>query len=263
MRSAKNLPGQHGGSPTEPTAEDQRGAEYDDEDGVPAIVWRSMMRAAADPDRSRLRRQQISHDIHHELGTIMLLGSLLTTADDVGPESRHRARLILGEIRWLEQLHLAFEGVADHEASTWPEESAPIRLDKVAAEIVEAMRLSTLTRIRLVAEEVVAHTDRLNFWRALRNVIQNAVRAAGPTGHVDVRIAADDGWAVVHVDDDGPGFGEIQRGRGSLGLGIVQEVVATAGGHFEVSQGFLGGCCVRLQMPAACTRDLLAPTPSS
>ncbi|OLE21848.1 MAG: hypothetical protein AUG44_26380 [Actinobacteria bacterium 13_1_20CM_3_71_11] len=86
-------------------------------------------------------------------------------------------------------------------------------------------------------------------------MIGNAVRAAGPQGTVDVRVSAETGWAVAQVDDDGPGFGEIPPGFGSLGLGIVQDMVAGWGGELEIRRGVLGGCCVRLRQPVAAPGD--------
>src|SRR5829696_8393350 len=56
-----------------------------------------------------LDRQKIRHDIHHELATIMLLASVLRSADDVGQASRSRADHLLGEARWLELLLTAYE----------------------------------------------------------------------------------------------------------------------------------------------------------
>jgi signal transduction histidine kinase len=199
------------------------------------------------PDPIPLPQRQISHDIRHELGTIMLLASLLSGAPDVGPESRGRARQILGEARWLDELHRAYEDAAP-DGDGWGVPRQPIRVDAVAAEVVAAMRLSTLTRIDYTAPETWAQADRLSCWRALRNLIGNAVRAAGPDGHVDVRVLAEDGWAVIQVDDDGPGFGAVAPGLGSLGLGIVQDMVAGCGGELEIRRGELGGCCVRLRL---------------
>jgi signal transduction histidine kinase len=200
-----------------------------------------------------LRRRQISHDIRHELGTIMLLASLLSGAPDVGPESRDRARQLLGEARWLDELQRAYEEALP-DAPAGSALLAPIRVDTVATEVVEAIRLSTLTRIQSTATETWAHADRLAYWRALRNVVGNAVRAAGPGGHVDVRVLAEDGWAVVQIDDDGPGFGSIAPGIGSLGLGIVQDMVAAWGGQLEIRRGVLGGCCVRLLLSSSVPR---------
>lgn len=202
-------------------------------------------------DRARLRRRQLGHDIRHELATIMLLASLLDSAVDVGPESRRRAQQILDETRWLEQLHRAYEDTLCGLNEPVAPAAEPIRLDLFAAEVVSAIGLSTSTTIRFLAEETWAYADRLAFWRALRNVIGNAVRAAGPDGHVDVRIYQSAGWTVTQVDDDGPGFGAVPPGTDSLGLGIVREFAVAWGGQVEIRQGTPGGCRVRLRMRAA------------
>ena len=209
----------------------------------------------ADDEQDRLRRQ-ISHDIHHELSTIMMLASLLGTAGDVGPDSRERARQLLGETRWLHQLHHAYEESIVSADSAARAAAEPVRIDHLAGEVVAAMQLSTLTRIGFEVQEAWAHVDRLAFWRGLRNLVGNAVRAAGVDGRVEVRITTDDGWAVAEVDDNGPGFGAVPAGRASLGLGIVQDLAAKWGGELQIRRGVLGGCCVQLRLPSS------SPAPS-
>jgi signal transduction histidine kinase len=196
-------------------------------------------------------RRQINHDIHHELGTIMLLASLLSSADDVGPASRQRAQQILGETRWLDELIRAFadSGTGDGSVAGPPPE--PIRLDLLAAEVVAAVRLSTSNRIRLLAKEAWAYADRLAFWRALRNVIGNAVRAAGSHGDVEVRVETAGDWTVAQVDDSGPGFGSAPPGIASLGLGIAQQFATASGGELEICDAVLGGCRVRIRVPSS------------
>lgn len=207
-------------------------------------------------EQARLKRRQISHDIHHELGTIMMLASLLTCASDVGPQSRERSQQILGEARWLDQLHRAYaETVADPDNSDVPAVSEPVRLDLLAGEVVAAMKPGVVTPISFACSETWTHADRLACWRALRNVLGNAIRAAGPQGHVDVQIHSQDGWAVAQIDDDGPGFGSIAPGLGSLGLGIVQDLVAADGGELVIRRRGMGGCRVRLRLHAASPRE--------
>ena len=87
------------------------------------VARRTRSRAAAAADNAAvpgtdyvwLRRRQLSHDIRHELGTIMMLASLLSCAEDVGPESRDRARHILGRVR--EVTHLEFCALGPHQFS--------------------------------------------------------------------------------------------------------------------------------------------------
>ena len=199
---------------------------------------------SADIDPTALRLRQLGHDINHQLATIMLLASLIESADDVGPGSRQRARQILGEARWLERLHKAY-------ATPPADRAEPVRLDLVAGEVVEAARLSTATAIDLDVEESWVRAERLACWRALRNLVDNAVRAAGPAGRVRVRVTGDGSWAAALVDDDGPGFDAAVPGSHSLGLGIVHGFAAVLDGQLEIRRGDLGGCRARLRLRAA------------
>jgi hypothetical protein len=197
-------------------------------------------------DQTSLCREELSHDIRHELATIMVLASLLESAPDVGPESRQRAHQLLAETRWLDQLQRAYDEAFTECDGLLGRTAEPIRLDLFAAEVVRTTRLSTSTIVGFVAEEAWAHASPLAFWRALRNVVGNAVRAAGSTGRIEVTIKHETEWVVAQVDDDGPGFGALPAGSGSLGLGILQRLVAAWGGYFEIGRGALGGCRVRL-----------------
>lgn len=208
-----------------------------------------------------LRRRQLGHDINHQIGTVSLLATLLADAVDIGPDSRARARLILREIERLDQLQRAYNAstyvgeagpsVADR-ASVAPADGdsyEPVRLDLVAAEVIETIAPVTRARVEIQSTEVTAHTDRLAYWRVLRNVVQNAVRAAGPTGTVRVRIAVEGRWAVTRVDDDGPGLTAEPDRPGGLGLDIVRDLTTGWGGRLEIRPGNPGGCSVLLRTP--------------
>ena len=198
------------------------------------------------------RRSQVRHDLFHELGTIMLLASVVESAADVGPASRVRAGQILGEARWLERLLRAYDDAeVPVDDRVWSPPPERIRVDAIAGTVVGALRLATTTRLTLCAEEAWVQVDSLALWRAVRNVVDNAVRVAGPHGVVRVRITSAHGWTVTQVDDDGPGFGAGSSGAGSLGLGIVQDFTVEYGGSLEIRRSELGGGCVRILLAAA------------
>jgi K+-sensing histidine kinase KdpD len=201
----------------------------------------------------RGRRQQLSHDIRHELGTVMMLASLVASSGDVGSDGRRRASQLLEEARWLVALQNAFEDSADGDVGAPALER--IRLDLCAGQAVAVLGLSTTTAIELSASEVWAVADKLALWRALRNIVGNAIRAAGPAGQVALRVECSGDWALVQVDDDGPGFGAACSGIASMGLDIVYESVASCGGQLEIQRGSLGGCCVRLRLPVTSAPD--------
>jgi signal transduction histidine kinase len=184
------------------------------------------------------------------LGTIMMLASLLADGEDVGPAGRRRAGQLLDEARWLVALQNAYQDGDVGSDATASRVLEPIRLDRCARQTVAVLGLSASTAIDLFTSEVWAIADKLAFWRALRNIVGNAIRAAGPRGRVALRVERSGDWAVAQVDDDGPGFGAAGSGVANMGLDIVYESVASCGGQFEIRRGSLGGCCVRLRLPA-------------
>ena len=107
---------------------------------------------------------------------------------------------------------------------------------------------------------------RLAVWRALCNLIDNALRYAGEP--VEVRARANESGAVLEVLDRGPGIppGESDRlklpftrldpsrsGRGGSGLGlaIVERVARIHSGSLQLIPRDGGGLCARLRLGSA------------
>jgi signal transduction histidine kinase len=193
-----------------------------------------------------MHRRQVVHDIRHELGTIMMLASALMTSKDMGHESRVRVQQLLAESHWLDELIRAYDA-----APSGGNGVRPIRLDELTAEIARSIELSGTAKITVDALPICAHVDRLALWRAVRNVVCNALAAAGPEGTLAVRVSSVDGFAAIDVDDDGPGFDCAESTPASLGLTIVEEFVDSCGGRVRIGRSPLGGCRVRMLLPEA------------
>ena len=103
---------------------------------------RGIVAVAAAPDgRSDVpgrHRQQLSHDIRHELGTVMMLASLLADSLDVGSAGRRRADQLVVEARWLAALQdwstmprwrrcWSRSGSICARAKRWPSSNGPAR----------------------------------------------------------------------------------------------------------------------------------------
>jgi signal transduction histidine kinase len=99
--------------------------------------------------------------------------------------------------------------------------------------------------------------DEASLWTLVRNLLDNAVRYTEPGGHVRLTTRAEtdeDGrpWAVLSVEDDGPGIPAAdqervferfyrvdkdrsrQSGGTGLGLSIVRHVAEYHGGRVEL-----------------------------
>jgi signal transduction histidine kinase len=117
-------------------------------------------------------------------------------------------------------------------------------------DIVMAMQLSQAVDLELIVDEqaaVVANASLLR--RATSNLLENALRAAGDDGRVRFQIARSSESTVIVVEDSGPGFGTAPRGRASVGLGVVAELVGHVHGSFEIRRSDLGGALLRITIP--------------
>jgi signal transduction histidine kinase len=104
------------------------------------------------------------------------------------------------------------------------------------------------------------------------NLIDNALRAVGPKGTVEVRGAVERDCYIVTVDDSGPGIApaEIDRifepfyttrepGEGTgLGLSIVRQIMEEHGGSVMVGSSTLGGAMFTVRLPLRAAQRAVA-----
>lgn len=195
----------------------------------------------------------MSHDLRHGLATIAKLAEVIAAEPGLGREAGDRVHSLEVEIRRLSVL-------LEEEIEGGGEIRLPetlVRVDRAAHEVVETLEPTTTAQLRCLTEPVQSAVSLTGLWRAMRNLVDNAVCAASPSGKVEVRVFSENGFAVIEVDDDGPGFGHSRGGLASLGLGIVQDFVGRYDGSLAISQGTLGGCCVRICLPAVPVLDLI------
>jgi two-component system nitrate/nitrite response regulator NarL len=198
---------------------------------------RNHSRRATD-DPVGLQRHQLRHDVHNAVATINMLAAAMAPTDDT---QAVQLRRMLGELQRLIML-IESEGEVDA--------ARPTRVDLLVQELVATLRLTTTTQLECQGGEAWAHADPLQLWRASRNLVDNAVRAAGADGRVSVRVSVRDGWALTEIEDDGPGFGAAPAGRDSLGLSIVRTFAERHGGHLAIERSRMGGCAVRVWLPS-------------
>jgi signal transduction histidine kinase len=86
-------------------------------------------------------------------------------------------------------------------------------------------------------------------FRAVANIVDNAVRAAGENGHVAVALHDGPGTALIEVTDDGPGFGNIESGTASLGLRIAANLIEKCSGQVTVLPARPQGVRAVLEFP--------------
>jgi two-component system OmpR family sensor kinase len=131
----------------------------------------------------------------------------------------------------------------------------PVALDAVIrTAIEETLPLAETHQIDLGCvrlDQAQIRGDRSHAYALIRNAIDNAVRYTPAGGWVDVSLVVEDGFAVVAVEDTGPGIstdlrervfepffrvlGSQQSGNG-LGLAIVRSAAQALGGSVELGE---------------------------
>jgi len=199
------------------------------------------------------------HDLRQPVANMMALAAAALTEEDLPAAAQHRLKQITEQAEWLsDMIHDCLTTQQQQEEEE--EEEEPYEIGKprrdladmarVVGEVIEADCLTWPGDMKLVAPDgpVWCMVDPVLLRRAVSNVLDNAARAAGPTGTVFVEIQRYDDGVMLAVEDNGPGFGEIPSGAG-LGLTGVARHVIKHGGRIEYSCGVRGGARVSLWFP--------------
>jgi signal transduction histidine kinase len=204
-------------------------------------------------------------DVSHQLRTP--LAALRLRIELLAAEATEAAEFdaALDEVARLARLVDGLLAIARAENVTEPPEQ--LAVSRLLAERAEAWRPVAAERdVRLSLEangEITALTVPGHLEQVIDNLVDNALTATSPGGHV--RLAADRAGhrTRVIVADDGPGMSEeamtkaFRRFRTSgasgtgLGLAIVHRLVTADGGSVELSDTPGGGLTVALDLPSA------------
>jgi|KBSSwiStaDraftv2_1062776.scaffolds.fasta_scaffold795872_2 signal transduction histidine kinase len=186
---------------------------------------------------------RLRHDIRQSLAALRALAAVVEAevAEDAGVAER--LRLICHEVDWIAEL------VSSSGSTDGDQDFSVVDVGAVVASTCSSVSLSAGCDVRIVQEPaVMALTDETALRRSTRNLVDNAVRAAGPDGTVEVAVRREGSRAVLEVSDDGPGFGRVPTQQG-LGLVTVRRFVSRVRGTLDIGRSRLGGARLTLSMP--------------
>jgi two-component system, OmpR family, sensor kinase len=145
---------------------------------------------------------------------------------------------------------------------------APVSLRTLVHSEIDRVRLlHQEASVTMSGPEVVARADAAKVGSILRNVIDNATRAAGPQGKVHVVVREQDQFAIAEIWDSGPGVPPSEReriferlvrldhgrtsdsGGSGLGLAIARGYARAHGGDLTCEDPHGIGAIFRLVLP--------------
>jgi signal transduction histidine kinase len=190
------------------------------------------------------------HEIRQPLSAVLALAEAAATVSDEPAVTK----VFLDQI--VEQVHEASE-VASSVLMlpvAAPAALAPsaVPVGEVVDSVLQSVRIRWKGRLvhQGALDGVTTRGHRGQIRRSVGNVVENAVRAAGPRGQVMVTERLDGDWIRIIVEDDGPGFGRIQSGSG-LGLAVTRANLRAIGGSLSIGvRSSLGGARVAICLPA-------------
>ena len=212
------------------------------------------------------------HDLRNPATAVLGALDLLETEELTGPQREITAVAQQGGQRLLNLINAILD-VNRLESGQMPLEREPLRLDIIAAEIVEMEQVLARDK-RLELENCVrpdlplVSGDVELLRRVLQNLVGNAIKFTPAGGHIAIEAHIDSTspqYLVVSVTDDGVGIlPELQarlfqkfvsgrvRGRGSgLGLAFCRLVVEAHGGRIWVESTPGSGAAFHFTLPLA------------
>ncbi len=188
------------------------------------------------------------HDVEHGLATLASLIEVVSGDTTLSEDSSLQLR------RAERELSMLFSFITQWHDGTHPT-AGEVDVRAIAEEIAQLAEIEHGVIVELLPGAAVSlPVSTAVVWRVLANVVDNAARAAGPAGRVEITVEGDTA-IVVEVHDTGPGFAATAHGNGlsangSTGLRVVTSLLDSVGGRFEVrSDEAADGTTVRAVFP--------------
>ena len=233
-----------------------------------AELARNVNGMAATLERSRGLEQQFLLSVSHDLRTpLTSIRGYAEAIDDGNVDPKRAAVVIRAESARLERLVADLLDLATLQARAFTFAIGPVDLSAAVHTATDAAAGSQpgITFHPVTSGPLTARADPDRLAQVLANLVENAGKYARGTVLVSVR--AEREWAVVTVDDDGPGIAPhdlphvferlyVARDRpqrrensSGLGLAIVRELVVGMGGEVAAGAAPKGGARLSCRLP--------------
>jgi K+-sensing histidine kinase KdpD len=199
--------------------------------------------------------REVCHDILQPVAGVLALAGAALVEADLPAGVRSRLEQIVELAEWQSDVVENWLEAAAGDAAPVADRTDAVQVVNAAAAAERLIWAGNLTLI-WPPEPVVIQMSPVILRRMTANLLDNATRAAGPSGTVTVEVTRCDSRMMLTVEDDGPGFGSSIRGEGlakghGLGLSAVARQTIQREGRLETGRSSLGGGRVSLWLPLA------------
>ncbi len=224
----------------------------------------------------------LSHDLRTPL-TVLVGASAALCEEQLDPQQRHQfSHMVADEANRLNRLVRNVLELTRLESGSARLAPAAQAIDEVVGSALcrlERQVQGRLVRTHLAEGLPLAFFDPVLVEQVCINLIENAIRHAGPSSPIDIAMRGDADAILVTVADRGPGvppgdeekvFGKFYRGRGAsaadggmgLGLTICRAIIAAHDGQIWLENLAGGGAVVCFTLPISPAARALRAEPS-
>ena len=226
-------------------------------------------RAQQAEERTRAFLADAAHELRTPIAGVQAAAETMLHHDDqLGRDERQHLQALL--VREAERAGALISGLlaAARLDAGIDLDLAPISLPTLVHSEIDRVRLlHPEATVTMSGPEVIARADAAKVSSILRNVIDNAMRAAGPQGELHVVVREQDQYAIAEFWDSGPGVPPSERerifqrlvrldhgrandaGGSGLGLAIARGYARAHGGDLTCEEPHGVGAMFRLVLP--------------
>jgi two-component system, NarL family, sensor kinase len=196
---------------------------------------------------SDLERRRIARDLHDDV--IQDLAGVAYALESAEPRLADDARPLVTRAR--EILRRDVATLREMLVELYPADLDSVGLPRAIVQLADPLRRDGVD-VRVDVPDVhVDATSATLLYRVARESLANAAKHA-QARRVDVRLLDRPDELVLVIEDDGRGFDTASASaRGHLGLRLIRDTVAEAGGSVSVSSTEGVGTCIEVRLPRA------------
>ena len=211
----------------------------------------------------------VSHEFKNPLAAIRSATELLAETREPAERERFLA-VVQREVARMERLLSGVREVTEIDARLESEPLESVDLTKLLRDIVGGSGQQGEVIFASSAGPIAVHAAPERLAQVFENLIDNARGFSPPRGTVTVTLGAEDGAALVRVEDQGPGIPEAhldrifdrfftyrpgepyaRNGHTGLGLAIVKAIVEGYGGAVTAANRPVGGARFEVRLPTS------------